>query len=66
MGLDELQFAFIFVKELLDVLIGLVVHDIELGFEASFGEFIELYLYASKNVLSSNPLIGSTKILLDL
>ncbi len=36
MRLNKLQFALVFVKELLDVLGGLVVHDIEIGFEASF------------------------------
>ncbi len=51
MGLNKLQFALVFVKELLDVLGGLVVHDIELGFEASFGEFIKLYFVCFKNCL---------------
>ncbi len=51
MGLNELQFAIIFVKELLDVLGGLVVHNIELRFEALFGEFIELYFVCFKNCL---------------
>jgi hypothetical protein len=54
MGLDELEFAFVFVKKLLDVFGGLVVHDIELRLEPLLGELIELFLYASKIVVSSN------------
>jgi hypothetical protein len=44
-----LQFALFLGEELLDVLRGLVVHDIELDPETFRGEFIELRLVCLKN-----------------
>jgi hypothetical protein len=65
MGLNELEFAFVLVKKLLDVFGGLVVHDIELRLEPLLGEIIN-FLYASKIVVSSNALIGSARMQFNL
>jgi hypothetical protein len=56
MGLNELEFAFVFVEKLL--------HDIELRLEPLLGEIIN-FLYASKIVVSSNALIGYARMQFD-
>ena len=63
-GFNQLQFALFFGEELLDMLCGLVVHVIELDLETFRGEFVELFLYASKMVTLSSPAIGMAKIAL--
>jgi hypothetical protein len=57
-----LQFALFLGEELLDMLRGLVVHDIELDPEPFPGEFVELLFYASKMVTSLSPAIGMAKM----
>ncbi len=49
MGLYELQFALLFCEERFDVLGGLVVHDVHLGFESLRGEVIKLHFICVEN-----------------
>jgi hypothetical protein len=49
MGLDELEFAFVFIQKLLDVFCDLVVHDIELRLEPFLAELIKLFFVCFKN-----------------
>ena len=49
MGLDKLQFALLFCEERVDVLGGLVVHDVYLGFESLRGEGIKLHVICVEN-----------------
>jgi hypothetical protein len=44
MRLNKLHFTLLLCEEFFDVLSGLVVHDIYLGFEAFGGKYIELFL----------------------
>ncbi len=44
MRLNKLHFTLLLCEEFFDVLGGLVVHDIYLGFEAFSGKYIELFL----------------------
>ncbi len=49
MPLNKLHFTLLLSEDLFDVLGGLVVHDIYLGFEAFGGKYIKLFLLCVKD-----------------
>ncbi len=49
MWLNKLHFTLLLCEECFDVLGGLVVHDIYLGFEAFGGKYIKLFLVCVKD-----------------
>ena len=59
-GLYQLQFTLFLGEEFLDMLCGLIVHDVKLDLETFCGEFIELFLVCLKDgdVVESRNLYG--------
>ena len=49
MRLHQLQFTLLFGEELLDMLRGLIVHDVDLDLETFCGEFVKLFLVCLKD-----------------
>ncbi len=55
MRLRQLQFTLLFGEELLDMLRGLIVHDVDLDLKTFCGEFIELFLLCLNNGNALKP-----------
>ncbi len=64
MRLHQLQFTLLFGEELLDMLRGLIVHDVDLDLETFCGEFIKLFLVCLKdgNVVKPHNRYGENSI----
>ena len=64
-GAHRLQFALFFGEELLDMLCGLIVHDVELDLEIFCSEFIKLFLVCFKYGDVVKPLYQYGKMAFD-
>ncbi len=64
MRLHQLQFTLLFGEEFLDMLRGLIAHDVELDLEAFCGEFVELFLVCLKdgNVVDPRNWYGENSV----
>ena len=64
MMLHQLQFTLLFGEELLDMLRGLIVHDVELDLETFCDEFIKLFLICLKdgNVVEPRNRYGKNSV----